>query len=722
MNTIKRVSIFTGIFLISIASILFAVDTYKNYQLPPTFDLFPKFNRYGKKTWLQSYSIRPSGQSLNAADYFPDGKHLLVGESDGKQAGKMMKVNIRNNSIVWQMQPFVANKYAGHMALRYVGVSPNGQYVYGLPYVRNGDNGYRIVVLNGNSGQVVNYFKIPSFKKECRGYKWGKRVMLHAWKAMFAKDSRHLYIYYKNQYGVNYGPCKVVDDVWLIKWNILSGRVVWKSQIRILPIPKLGVPEYACMSRFNLDVSPNGRKIAIGNCNGEILIFDSYSGRELFRIFSYIEPWRSIGKPGMYAAMNVKFHPRDNDRLFAVMSSSGSKAVIAEASVSQRKFSNHLVTAQTNDIPEIGFSPDGRIMAVGYGNLRVWDTKLKMLIAANDGFHFKINPKYQEIMLISNKDLVFIHPRKRKGYWLTSQWQNTGKYIQNDVQYVIKAKRGKFQVRIAKGQVSNRAAAYSYRKTTDIGRRHIGWLYVRAYNRSNMKVMINGGLKQPGMQQRLFRRRLKRWGSSYPSVYDYGGRVGVNSYKPSGTSIKRIVKRKKTYDWRKYKVSADNANSELGYGVDTNRPGLIIAALKAGANVHHKGTIGIPYFFYAAMTSTDMTQIFIDHGVNVNVRSSTNSTALINAAWNKKHDVMMLLIKNGAKIDLQNDDKKTALMHSAMKCDVEGFSLLVAAGANYRLRDKYGLDAYKLAARRCSYMRTTKKLKEILRKKGYYVK
>ena len=71
----------------------------------------------------------------------------------------------------------------------------------------------------------------------------------------------------------------------------------------------------------------------------------------------------------------------------------------------------------------------------------------------------------------------------------------------------------------------------------------------------------------------------------------------------------------------------------------------------------------------------------IKAGVNVNLRSSSEDTVLIIAAWEGYTDVAEQMIAAGAKLNLKNKMGETALHVAAARGNTEVFEKLVAAGA-----------------------------------------
>ena len=190
-------------------------------------------------------------------------------------------------------------------------------------------------------------------------------------------------------------------------------------------------------------------------------------------------------------------------------------------------------------------------------------------------------------------------------------------------------------------------------------------------------------------------------------------------YKSSGAH-NSALKTNKKYNWQKYQIKRYRANHDLLHAINTRRPGMAIACFKAGANPNHKNSLDIPLFALAATDQYDMVVIFLRYGVNINIASSRGTTALINAAWNKRIDIIDLLINNKANVNQQCILGRNALMNAVMKCHVDGVRFLWKQGTNPKHKDKKGRDAadYFKAYARCKNPFTARKMMKLLRSMG----
>lgn len=718
---------FIGLLLLINPVFLFSQEKYTNYQLPPVFDLFADLKPHGQKAWIPSSSLQVSeDEDAYSAAYFPDGQNVIVGLNNGKTGGSVSRWNINDKKKTWSQKPFQSDQLGKYPAIRYVNVSPNGRHVSAIPYFRQQDKDIKMAILNGNDGRLNKIFKIKSWHPVCKGIRNGQSVMLQPWLAKFSRDSKSVIVYYKNQYGANYesqaGRCLVVTDRWIIKWNLFTGKKLWHYHLKTDAIPEMKVPEHACTTRWNMDISPDGKTVATGNCNGEVFLINSETGELKKKIFTFLRESLKYKLPGTYRIQNLKYHPKENS-LYIVVSDAGRKGLLIRLDLDKGHFPNHMLTGQTDDIPDIEFSPDGRIMAAGYSRIYAWDLKNKYAIMSLSGHFMKINPRYREIMAVSARDLYFIHVRTRKTYSLKPGWNRIGLWVKSHTGFHIKAKSGSFNMDLNVMANDNRARAYDYKDYIYSGEnfQKEGSLFLKPVGKSDMQVSILGGLKLNDFRTGGIssRKNLPLWGN-YPIVAEYGGRVGVNKYSPSGkVDIFDPNQKPKELqigdlDWKQYKTTKEKANEQLQYGLDTNRPAMVLAAFKAGANPDLKSQINIPLLTYAVDYKPVFVKLFIKYGANVNGRSGIGGTALIQSAWRKRFENMKILLKHGANVNDQADNGTSALIMSARVCSLEGIKILIQAGADKSLKNKDGLTALELSKRRCNY-HSRKKFEEYLK-------
>lgn len=120
--------------------------------------------------------------------------------------------------------------------------------------------------------------------------------------------------------------------------------------------------------------------------------------------------------------------------------------------------------------------------------------------------------------------------------------------------------------------------------------------------------------------------------------------------------------------------------------------------LAAGAKT--EGFHGIkkrPLHMAAARDNRPATQTLLDHGANVNSRSKTGETPLMEA---RSGDMAALLLDHGARHDLQDKDGNTALHHASLNLDAGVVRVLLERGADSSIENWAGETALDLLVRR----------------------
>ncbi|MBN1409882.1 MAG: hypothetical protein JW969_03495 [Spirochaetales bacterium] len=584
----KRLFCFVLIFL-NFFLPAFSTDEYMDYLLPPVFNVQPDYAVKGDVAWISVYHLQiPGSVPVESCNYFPDGNSIVAGLSEGTHGGYVMKWDLLTEEKKWTARPFEPNAQGDCLEIKYVAVSSDGKYVLAVPVARFNDPFIGFAVLSGSSGKVVGRYSIKSFSPTCSGTRNGKPIMLEPYFARFSPDSQHVYVYYKNQYNIHMGDCLPLDDIWLIKWSILKKKTVWKYQIQTLEVPEFQIPHHSAESRYNFDVDPGTERIAIGICTGQVFIVDGRSGRELFKIRSYLDPYLDIGKPGYYNIQWVKFDPVDKNRLICAAGGPAYRATVVSADLSAKRFDKRLLTAQTDDLPEIEISPDGRLLAVGYSYRHIWDRELKLLVNFGSGSSLRINPKYEEMMYAYGSGVVFIHRRNKMEFKVDSQWKNTGLYFDEDLDLSIHSEGSKFQFAIRDNDNLERVSPYPYDSYYDSQSTEGGMLFIRANDKKEFKVCVLGGITREERDKRKLRKKLLPWGRHPYSAADFGGYTGVNGYTPvDAEDAAKETGEGKEEDWREYDITADIAQEELEYAIIAQNSGLLTACLKAGADCNH---------------------------------------------------------------------------------------------------------------------------------------
>ena len=655
--------IYILIIVISVVKI-YSIEDYKNYQLPPVLYAYEEFRPVGSINWMQTYSIVINSEvGVNTIAYFQDGQSLLSGLNGGKKGGKVIKWDILNSKTLWECNPFPPKTDGDYMEIREVRVSNNGKFVLAIPYSEYGEQFIGLALINGEHGKLIRNITIETFHPKLKGrYRNGKPIMLQPWMARFSNDSKSFYVYYKNQYNFNMDDFIALDDIHLIKFDVDSGNILWRHQIVMSEVVEFGIPEFSSDPRWNFDESPNGKVVVIGDTNGEIRVIDSRTGRETGRVRSVLGVQEKFRLPGSYRVYYTKFNPKDNDKVYCVLSDAGRKATIGIANLKKMDFENYLLTAQTNDIPKIDFSSDGRIMAVGYDTINAWDMNQKMLIYSSSGRDFTINPLFMEFAVVYGGDVAFIHKRTKKDFSVANSWLNTEVYVSDATAFLIDSggERFKTYIDIDKSFTDTYFVEEYY---------HKGWSKVRngaIFLRSDSKktISIFGGLSASERDNRNFRKNLEKWGN-YPSTEDYGGRVGLNSYQSieAEDTSKRVWK--ETEHWKNYKFDSSEANNIMFEAVVNSNQKLLEASIKRGADVNIKTEEGTPILCIASeIGNVDVIDTLILYGGEINQTDGNGLTPVMYAVNSGKVEAVRFFVETYANLDIKDKNGLTVYQHS----------------------------------------------------------
>lgn len=125
--------------------------------------------------------------------------------------------------------------------------------------------------------------------------------------------------------------------------------------------------------------------------------------------------------------------------------------------------------------------------------------------------------------------------------------------------------------------------------------------------------------------------------------------------------------------------------------------------LRNGANVNWKAGRKLwfrtPLMQAAKSGMTEVCQLYLEHGADVNACTASHFTAIILAARYGHSETCKLLLSKGANINIQTKDGETALMWAADHGHSDTCKLLLEAGAEINLQDIYGFTALIRAAR-----------------------
>ena len=105
-----------------------------------------------------------------------------------------------------------------------------------------------------------------------------------------------------------------------------------------------------------------------------------------------------------------------------------------------------------------------------------------------------------------------------------------------------------------------------------------------------------------------------------------------------------------------------------------------------------------PLHFCAWQGKTEVLKIFLNKGLQPNLRDESNRTALHMAAWSGNPEAAQLLLDRNASIDLLNNDGATPAMEAARIGNPGTLDLLLASGAEVNATDARGNGLVEYAA------------------------
>ena len=121
---------------------------------------------------------------------------------------------------------------------------------------------------------------------------------------------------------------------------------------------------------------------------------------------------------------------------------------------------------------------------------------------------------------------------------------------------------------------------------------------------------------------------------------------------------------------------------------------LVLSLINSGVNVNCLARIDCREWSPLMMASdkghTDVVQLLLERGAQVDLQNNVGLTALIWASDKGHTDIVKLLLERGAQIDLQNNDEWTALMMASSCGQTEIVKLLLERGAQVDLQDNVG--------------------------------
>ena len=104
-----------------------------------------------------------------------------------------------------------------------------------------------------------------------------------------------------------------------------------------------------------------------------------------------------------------------------------------------------------------------------------------------------------------------------------------------------------------------------------------------------------------------------------------------------------------------------------------------------------------PLITAAALGETEIAELLINNGADINFRNDEGSTPLIAAAAFSHTDIAQLLIVSSADVDMVNNDGSTALIIASLFSNINLVKSLLDNGANKYIENKFGRSAISIA-------------------------
>jgi ankyrin repeat protein len=138
--------------------------------------------------------------------------------------------------------------------------------------------------------------------------------------------------------------------------------------------------------------------------------------------------------------------------------------------------------------------------------------------------------------------------------------------------------------------------------------------------------------------------------------------------------------------------NSHEARDRLLHTLQTNDCREIIAAIVNGSDLANA--------FVRAVVQNHVyiLQAFLNHGMNVDIRSQGGSTALMVASYGGREVCVRLLLDHNAKVDVQSNLGIAALMFACREGKTKVVEMLLEKNANPDLQDNHGMTALMYAS------------------------
>ncbi|MCK5807875.1 ankyrin repeat domain-containing protein [bacterium] len=188
---------------------------------------------------------------------------------------------------------------------------------------------------------------------------------------------------------------------------------------------------------------------------------------------------------------------------------------------------------------------------------------------------------------------------------------------------------------------------------------------------------------------------VKNRGDMVAILLQAGARATVKDR--SGRSLMQYVIETRRYDIARQlgKHKAKLSAKEIGYllkkGVIIGDTELVELLVSMGLNVNTRFRDGLSPLWIAAFNNNkEMISILADGGANLNIKDNQGRTVLMWSVQFNRKSIANLLITRGAKINLFDKKGRTALFNAVMSQQLRMVKMLVANGANTKLKDSNG--------------------------------
>jgi ankyrin repeat protein len=139
--------------------------------------------------------------------------------------------------------------------------------------------------------------------------------------------------------------------------------------------------------------------------------------------------------------------------------------------------------------------------------------------------------------------------------------------------------------------------------------------------------------------------------------------------------------------------------TELIRAAEDSETDIVEMLLNEGANIEAKDNEGLTALIYAAGNGdTETTTLLIDKGANIEAKDNCGATSLMWAASKNNAETVKLLIDKGANIEAKGNGDGTAVIYAAEGGSTEAAELLLDKGADIEAKDEFGRTALILTA------------------------